>query len=404
MRTTIRIIRSGVGRAAAAFAAALLCAAHANSAPHRPTGDDVVLERLAPAVVALRQVRGERESPASASLADALANARRYIELGQTYSDPRAYGYAQAALGSWWTQDPAPAQVLVMRARILQFRHEFDAALAQLEPALKSDQFDADAWLLFANIQQVRGNVRTARAACLKLIPIADPLIGATCAASTAVLGGRAQQGEQLLAQSLSRASAASASERAWAWTQLAETRARLGENAAAKAAFEQALSLAPDDVYTRAAYADLMLDEDRARDARTLLGSDPAQADAILLRVAIAAQRNADPDASALSETLAQRFSEARARGDRTHLREQARFALEVRHDAVHALELATQNFAVQREPADARILLECAIAAGDTRSAAPVLDWLRDTGVESPRLLLLAKQAVQTPFGAKR
>jgi len=394
MRTTIRIIRSGAGRAAA-IAAALLCAATVRAVPHLPDRDDTVLERLSPVVVALRESRGARAAPARVALADALANARRYIELGQTYSDPRAYGYAQAALGEWWTANPAPPQVLVMRARILQFRHEFDAALAQLEPALKSDQFDADAWLLFANIQQVRGNVHAARAACLKLIPIADPLIGATCAASTAALNGRSRQGERLLAKALIEPTGASASERAWAWTTLAETRARIGAAAPAEAAFKQALTLAPGDIYTRAVYADLLLDQGRARDVRALLGEDAAQADATLLRLAIAAQRDADADADVLSETLSQRFVEARARGDRTHQREQARFALDVQRDPARALDLARSNFAVQREPADARILLECAIAAGDAQAAQPALDWLRDTGVEAPQLLALARQA---------
>ena len=213
--------------------------------------------------------------------------------------------------------------------------------------------------------------MHAARAACLKLIPIADPLVGATCAASTAALGGRARQGEQLLARALTEPTGASAAERAWAWTTLAETRARLGEPDASEAAFKQALALAPDDVYTRAAYADLLLDQNRPRDVRALLGADAAQADATLLRLTIAAQRDAGADAAALSESLSQRFAEARARGDQTHLREQARFALAVQHDTAGALDLSQRNFAVQREPADARILLECAIAAGDAQAA---------------------------------
>jgi len=403
MRTTIRIIRSKAGRAAVVIAAALLGATPAAAAPHRPDSDDIVLERLSPAVVALRQLRGERATAADVTLADALANARRYIELGQTYSDPRAYGYAQAALGLWWSMNPAPHEVLVMRARILQFRHEFDAALAQLEPALKSDQFDADAWLLFANIQQVRGNVRGARAACLKLIPIADPLIGTTCAASTAALGGRSRQAEQLLARALTEPTGASASERAWAWTTLAETRARLGQTAGAEVAFKRALALAPNDVYTHAAYADLLLDLNRPRDVRALLDADVAQADATLLRLAIAAQLNADSDADALSESLSQRFAEARARGDQTHQREQARFALAVRRDPARALALARSNFAAQREPADARILLECAIAAGDAQAAQPALDWLHDTGIDAPQLLVLAQRAMPAESGVR-
>jgi len=282
--------RAGV--AAALWAAATLFASAAQSAPHRPGSDDAVLERLAPAVIALRKLRGSDAAVAQVKLADALSAARHYIELGRTYSDPRAYGYAQAALGAWWTADPAPPELLVMRARILQFHHDFDGALAQLEAALKTDQFNADAWVLFASIEQVRGNVRASRAACMKLIPIADPLIGATCAATTAALGGHSQQGEQLLARTLTQPSGATGAEVAWAWTTLAEVRARRGDAEAAEAAFRQALALAPDEVYARAAYADLLLDENRLLEVLDLLGTDPAQADATLLRAAIAAKR----------------------------------------------------------------------------------------------------------------
>src|ERR1041385_7099776 len=143
------------------------------------------------------------------------------------------------------------------------------------------------------------------------------------CAASTAALGGRTQQGEQRLAQALTRPTGAAPAERGWAWTTLAELRERHGDASGAEEAFKQALSLVPDDVYARAAYSDLLLDQQRPHDVRVLLGADPAQADATLLRPAIAARRSGDGDAAALRKNLAQRFAEARARGDQTHLRE---------------------------------------------------------------------------------
>ena len=379
---------------AAALAVAMIFSApKALGAPHIPADDAQVIERLPVALLALQRV----SPPVGAkdvSVEAALASARRYVELGQTYSDPRAYGYAQAALGKWWSADPAPAEVLVMRARILQFRHEFDAALAQLEPALRSDEFNPDAWLLFASISQVRGNVRAARAACLKLIPISDPLVGATCAASTAALSGNATDAEPLLRNALDDSSAATPAERTWAWTILAEMRAASDNASGARTAFEQALRVSPDDVYARAAFSDLLLDSGDVRQARTILGDDPSRADALLLRAAIAAQRAGDADASALRDTLSQRFAEARARGDDTHLREQARFSLDVEHDTAGALDLAQRNFKAQREPADARLLFEAADAAGDARAAQPALSWLKETGIRSPHLRKLARR----------
>lgn len=395
----IRSRCSPIGRATQCIAATMMVAAMlwaglSLAAPHLPDADTVVLEHLPASFLAARKVQSEPALPASSSLPldAALATARRYIQVGQTYSDPRAYGYAQAALGTWWDADHAPAAVLVMRARILQFRHEFKPALAQLEAALKTDQFDPDAWLLFASIEQVQGNVAAAKAACLKLIPMSDPLVGATCVASTVALSDHAERGERLLAEALQQPLVSySASERTWAWTTLADIQARRDEGADAETAFKQALTIEPNDVYARAAYADLLLDQNRPREVRRLLG-DITQADALLLRAAIAAHRNGDGDAAALRDNLADRFAEARERGDETHLREQARFALEVEHDVKRALQLANRNFAIQREPADARVLLEAGVAAGDATAAQPALDWLLRTAIDAPHLRTLA------------
>ena len=69
-------------------------------------------------------------------------------------------------------------------------------------------------------------------------------------------------------------------------------------------------------------------------------------------------------------------------------HLREEARFTLELLDRPTAALELARRNWATQREPADARILLEAAAAAAEPAAARPVLDWLDRSGLEDVRI----------------
>jgi hypothetical protein len=69
----------------------------------------------------------------------------------------------------------------------------------------------------------------------------------------------------------------------------------------------------------------------------------------------------------------------------------------LQLRQDARQALRLATLNFAVQREPRDARILLEAAIAASDAAAAQSVRDWLQHSGFEELRLHALAAQSAE-------
>jgi hypothetical protein len=121
----------------------------------------------------------------------------------------------------------------------------------------------------------------------------------------------------------------------------------------------------------------------------------DRARADALLLRAAIAAQSLAAPEAARWRAELAQRFDAAAQRGDALHQKEQARFVLVLQGDAPRALQLAAQNFERQREPSDARLLLEAALAAKQPEAAAPALAWMQATGHRDPVLERLAAAA---------
>ncbi|HEX6721065.1 MAG TPA: hypothetical protein VF107_05820, partial [Burkholderiaceae bacterium] len=54
--------------------------------------------------------------------------------------------------------------------------------------------------------------------------------------------------------------------------------------------------------------------------------------------------------------------------------------------------LQLALANYSQQKEVADARIVLEAALAARQRAAAEPVLQWMAASGVESPALHALA------------
>jgi len=88
------------------------------------------------------------------------------------------------------------------------------------------------------------------------------------------------------------------------------------------------------------------------------------------------------------LQTRVADGFAAARRRGEGLHLREEARYTLEILGDAPRALELARQNWSVQREPWDARLLLAAAHAANQERAAQPVRDWVAATGFEDARI----------------
>ncbi len=81
----------------------------------------------------------------------------------------------------------------------------------------------------------------------------------------------------------------------------------------------------------------------------------------------------------------------------DTTHRAEEARYYLRLRGDAKQSSILASQNYQIQKEPRDARIALEAALAAKDPESASDGLAWLRSSQFQDPLLQSLGQQLAQ-------
>ena len=376
----------------------LLWAAPAQAAPYRPASDAQPLETLPlrPGDARWRELRALRQAlaadPHNAERAAALAG--RYVAEAMATGDPRLAGRAQALLAPWWGEPEPPPAVRVARAMVLQYSHQFGAAAADLRAALAQQPALAEGWAWLAAISLVRADVAPARQACQQLAGLATALVGSACLAQIESLTGQPGAAAERLRQALQQDRDADAAQRLWALTRLAEAEQRQGRTAAAEAAYRQALALDATDAYLLAAYADLLLDQGRPADVRVLL-QDQTRADALLLRAAIAAQALGHSDAQRWRAELAARFDAAARRGDVLHQKEQARFVLVLLGDAPRALRLAAKNFELQREPSDARLLLEAALAAQQPGAAAPALDWMQHTGHRDPVLQQLAGSA---------
>lgn len=373
--------------------------------PRTPASDAEVLERVParandPAARALMALRAAwRSAPGDVGAASALA--RHCLGLFSVDGDPRHLGCAQAALGHWWARPDPPEDVRILRAVVLQFSHRFEAALADLDAVLQADPGAHEAWLWRAAILMVQARYPEARQACERVAELTTPLSALGCKAQVDAVSGASDEAVKALRDGLARAAregAASPAERTWVLTRLAETEERRGRHEAAEVAYREALALDGRDFYLQAAYADFLLDQGRPAEAKVLLAGRE-RVDVLLLRLAIATHRLQEPAAQQHRRELAARFDAARRLGDALHEKEEARFMLELQGDPRRALDLARRNFALQREPADARVLLEAALAARDRTAAEPALDWLAASRIEAPRLQALAQQLRQLP-----
>ena len=374
----------------------------AQAAPYTPAADSVVVETvpsraLDPAAREMQALRQAwRANPQDLEKATRLAW-RYQAEVAAT-GDPRYMGYIQATLQPWWTLPEPPVEVRVLRAVVLQFDHRFDPALVDLQAALAAepDNATAAAWQLA--IRMVLADYAGARSSCEQMADGVSALITAACRAQVDAATGSAGPAAAALRGALQREPGADAGEKLWSLTRLAEIEERRGNASAAEAAFEQALALGQTDVYLMAAFADFLLDRGRAADALLRL-KDRGRADVLLLRLALAAKVSGDAKAPEYARELQARFDAARLRGDTSHRKEEARFALAVHGDVPLALRLARENWAEQREAADARVLLEAALAARDRNAAASVLKWLDDNRFEDVRLRPLAERVKALP-----
>lgn len=370
-------------------------AAPVPAAPFVPKADTEVLERLPtrandPTARELRDLRAALAgNPADVALTTRLV--RRYFDLAMAEGDPRYIGYAQAALNPIALDDRTPAEVWLLRGLLRQYGHDFDGALQDLATALRRDPDYGEARAWRAAIHMVRAEYPRAREECEALLASGRGVLATGCLAFVDAATGSLAPAYETLAGD-ARSPRASAAQRLWILTRLAEFAQRLGRPAEAEAHFRAALALDITDGYLLAAHADFLLEQKRPTEVIELL-KGWERSDILLLRLALAEKAANSPALAGHVATLGQRFAAAALRGDKTHQQEEARFRLFLLGDAAGALRLAAENYRVQREPRDAEILLIAARAAKTPDAARPALEWLTQSRFEDPRLAKLAE-----------
>jgi hypothetical protein len=353
--------RSGWRRFGAAVLLLALGGA-ADAAPFVPTDPDAVLERLPSRDGAdwdaIRDLHLRLAAqPGDATAAAALA--RRYLELYRASGDPRLVAYGRRALGHWDGDSLPPVQVALERALLAQTEHRFDAARDELARLLERAPRSEEALLALAAIDTVQGRYDDAKRSCGRLV-LQNASLAGVCFAALQLATGDAEAAYRLLAANAERQESLDLGLAVWLNTLAAEAAEALGRDDDAARHYAAALAASRDrpSIYLLTAQADFLLRRDDPVTVVELLENAPP-ADSILLRLAVA-ERRMGRDSSPRVEILRYRLELALAGADVAHAREAAFFALYLENDAERALPLALANWAVQREPIDARLVRE--------------------------------------------
>lgn len=325
-----------------------------------------------------------RAHPDRVDLAAQLAKAD--IQRSRSLSDPRYLGRAQATLARWYDLDNPPPDVRLMRATIRQSLHDFLGARADLDALVAQRPGDGQAWLTRATVSAILADYAAARDSCARVARLAPIIISMACVAPIDGITGHAAAATTALTDALA-ADQSPVEIRTWAITALAELAELRGDFADAAAQFRAVLALDPDDAYARAGLADVLIVQGQPAEASKLLAGREV-IDNILVRRAIAECAAHGPECDKWAKAMRDRIAAAAERGDRIHMREEAMFVLAVENDPKRALNIALEDWGVQKELADARLVAACAVAAHDLAAAQPVRDWIATNHVDDAQL----------------
>lgn len=320
----------------------------------------VTILRPAPRTTALTTGKAMPPEPTQASQL-----ARADIDTARRTGDARYWGRAQTALGGWWDDPQAPADLMVLQATVQQGQHAFGAAQARLRQALQAAPDNPQAWLTLATLLRLEGRYPDALAACERVLGTGAgaALYGRACLTEVKSLQG-AEVGEAwptLLAQATQPAV------QAWLLSLWGEHLERQGQPMEALQRYQQSLALQPD-LYTALAQADLLLRQRRPSEALSTLAASP-DTDAVLLRRAHAQRLLNQPTWQNLLGDVQARQQALQRRGEdlTPHAREVALAALWLQDDAALAQRWAERNLTLQQESIDYWLALESARRTGD-------------------------------------
>ena len=354
--------------------------------PYTPMNDNEVLETLPRNYLQISPAANSDRNPEALDLSTVAKQIRAYLSLASDTGDERYLGYADALISRLNETALQTTDILMSRAALLQRRHQFEEALDLLQQVTTRYPQHGEAHLMSAYIYLAQGKADAAEKHCSQVLSQYGGVAGLSCLASAKSLQGDLETYYQMLKKVL-RTRSVSPVEQQDGLLSLAEIARMRGEFAVAEEYYRAALQLNSNDSFLLMRLADLYLTQGNYRNCITLL-QDHQQHANLLLRLAIAQQglqQQVDPS---IAKQLQRYFELQLLRNPKLATRDYAEYLLHIQQDPVGALTVAQTNWQSQREVADTELVVRAAIAAGKVKRITPVIDWIRESGMQDSRI----------------
>jgi Tfp pilus assembly protein PilF len=345
------------------------------------------------------------------NLPSALAYARAVFTLGLTEGDLRWYGSAKAALTPWWTAADLPAEAYFLRGLVKQGFHDFQNGLQDINRAIALEPARAEFWSWRFALHLLLADMAAAQKDMEEIGRLFGEEEAKVYRAVLLYRTGQPLPAVALLSQAIGSVNYQDASSQDWLGFHLGEAHRVAGQPAKALAVWGQRLKASPQSHLIRLSLADLLNQQGQYRQAKNTAtatvtaanGNAPnntaSMTDALLMQAVLASRSLKDPDESRLASQLEARLQSQALRQEALIERPKLIYQIAYGRDLKAGLALSIDNWRLQKEPPDAVLFVQAALALGQARAAEPVVKWAEETGYTDPQLKLLLLQLKAHP-----
>lgn len=332
----------------------------------------------------------------------ALVYARAVFNLGLSEGDLRWFGSAKAALSPWWLASDLPAEAYFLRGLVKQGFHHFDEGLQDIDRAIDLEPDRPELWswrfalhLLLADIAAAQQDTKE----------IARRFGEEEANVYRAVLHyrtGQPSKAIQLLTQAFQSPSYQDTGSQDWLGFHLGEAYRVAGQPDMAITIWRERLKISARSHLLRLSLAELLNKKglyQQAKETAIFQTDISTLSDALLMQALLASRATKNADESRLADLMDARLKTQALRQEALIERPKLIYQISYGKDLSSGLALSIENWRLQKEPPDALLFVQAALALGQAHAAEPVVVWMAQTGYSDPELSAAVKQLKSHP-----
>ena len=332
----------------------------------------------------------------------ALVYARAVFNLGLSEGDLRWFGSAKAALSPWWLASDLPAEAYFLRGLVKQGFHGFDEGLQDIARAINLEPDRPEFWSWRFALHLLLADMASAQQDTEEIARRFGEEEANVYRAVLLYRTGQPSQAVQLLTQAVQSPSYQDAGSQDWLGFHLGEAHRVAGQPDIAITIWRERLKLSARSHLLRLSLAELLNKQGLFQQAKAtaIFQTDISNlSDALLMQALLASRATKNADETRLADLMDARLKTQALRQEALIERPKLIYQISYGKDLPSGLALSIENWRLQKEPPDALLFVQAALALGQAHVAEPVVVWMAQTGYSDPELSAAVKQLKSHP-----